>query len=129
MASAERPLSPHLQVYRWQITMALSILHRITGVGLGIGTILLAWWLIAAASGPEAFETVQWFMGSIIGRLILLGFTVALFYHLCNGVRHLFWDVGYGLDIPTMTRTGWIVIVATVVLTLVAWVAGYGMRG
>lgn len=129
MASApsNRPLSPHLQVYRWQITMSLSILHRVTGVGLGIGTLLIAWWLIAAAAGPEAFATAQGFMGSFFGRLILFGFTAALFYHLCNGIRHLAWDAGYGFAIPTMTRSGIAVLIAAGALTLLAWVAGYAM--
>lgn len=109
--------------------MALSILHRITGVGLGIGALLLAWWLIAAASGPDAFATAQAFMGSIIGRLLLFGFTLAFFLHLCNGVRHLVWDLGYGFDVPTAERSAWFVIVAAAVLTIIAWIAGYAMRG
>lgn len=129
MTSSNRPLSPHLQVYKPQITSVLSILHRITGVGLGLGTLLLAWWLIAAAAGPEAFATAQSFLGSIIGRLLLLGFTVALFYHLTNGIRHLVWDAGYGFELKTVTASGWTVTAATVVLTLIAWVAGYAMRG
>jgi succinate dehydrogenase / fumarate reductase, cytochrome b subunit len=129
MASSDRPLSPHLQIWRWNVTMALSILHRVTGVGLGLGTLLLAWWLIAAASGPEAFAAAQGFMGSIAGRLILLGFTAALFFHLCNGVRHLVWDAGYGFDVAVAERTAWLTVAATVLLTLVAWIAGYAMRG
>ena len=129
MAMSDRPLSPHLQIWRWNVTMALSILHRVSGVGLGLGSLLLAWWLIAAASGPEAFATVQGFIGSIIGRLVLFGFTVSLFFHLCNGVRHLVWDVGYGFDIKTAERSAWFVVAATVVLTLIAWIAGYAMRG
>ena len=128
MASQTRPLSPHLQVYKPQITSLLSILHRLTGVGLGLGMLLLAWWLIAAAVGPEAFEAAQGLVGSIIGRLILFGFTVAFFYHLANGIRHLAWDAGYGFELPSLTRSGWLVVAATVVLTVVAWVAGYAMR-
>jgi succinate dehydrogenase / fumarate reductase, cytochrome b subunit len=129
MASAERPLSPHLQIYKPQISSILSILHRITGAGLGIGLLLLAWWLIAAASGPDAFATVQGFIGSWLGRLILFGFTWALFYHLLNGIRHLGWDLLFGLDIPTMTKTGWAVVVGSVVLTILTWIAAYAMRG
>ena len=129
MATQDRPLSPHLQVYRPQITSMLSILHRITGVGLGVGTLLIAWWLIAAATGPAAFETAQAFIGSLFGRLILFGFTWALFYHLCNGIRHLIWDAGYGYDLDSVTKTGWLVVVASVVLTVLAWIAGYAMRG
>ena len=129
MATQDRPLSPHLQVYRPQITSMLSILHRITGVGLGVGTLLIAWWLIAAATGPAAFETAQACIGSLFGRLILFGFTWALFYHLCNGIRHLIWDAGYGYDLDSVTKTGWLVVVASVVLTVLAWIAGYAMRG
>jgi succinate dehydrogenase / fumarate reductase cytochrome b subunit len=129
MASQNRPLSPHLQVYKPQISSVLSILHRLAGIGLGLGAVLLAWWLIAAASGPEAFAAVQAFLGSILGRLLLFGFSVALFYHLSNGIRHLVWDAGYGFELPVMAKSGWAVVVATGVLTLVAWFAGYAMRG
>lgn len=129
MATSDRPLSPHLQVYRWQITMTLSILHRVSGVGLGVGTLLLAWWIIAAALGQPAFETVQGFIGSWFGRLILFGFTGALFYHLCNGIRHLVWDAGHGFDIPTMTKSGWAVVVIAAGLTLLSWILGYSMMG
>ena len=129
MISSNRPLSPHLQVYRPQITSTLSILHRITGIALAVGTLLLTWWLVAAAAGPEAFATAQGFIGSILGRLLLFGWSVALFYHLCNGIRHLVWDAGYGFEIETTTRSGWTVVAATAVLTLVAWIAGYFMMG
>lgn len=129
MATSERPLSPHLQIWRWNVTMALSIAHRATGVGLGLGALLLAWWLIAAASGPDAFAVVQGFLGSIVGRLVLLGFTASLFFHLCNGVRHLVWDAGYGFEMATAERSAWLTIAATAVLTLLAWIAGYAMRG
>ena len=129
MAFENRPLSPHLQVYKPQITSVLSILHRFTGVGLGLGTVLLAWWLIAAAAGPEAFATAQAIIGSILGRLILFGFTVALFYHLCNGIRHLVWDAGYGFELDTVSKSGWAVLAGTVVLTALTWIAGYAMRG
>ena len=122
MASQTRPLSPHLQVYKPQITSLLSILHRMTGVGLSLGMLLLAGWLIAAALGPEAFEVAQSLVGSIIGRLILFGFTVAFFYHLSNGIRHLVWDAGYGFELASLTRSGWLVVAATVVLTLIATV-------
>lgn len=129
MISPNRPLSPHLQVYRPQITSTLSILHRLTGLALAVGTLLLTWWLVAAAAGPEAFATAQGFIGSILGRLLLFGWTVALFYHLCNGIRHLVWDAGYGFEIETTTRSGWAVVIATAALTLVAWIAGYLMMG
>lgn len=130
MAQAEsRPLSPHLQVYRWTITMASSILHRGTGAALGAGTLLLAWWLLAAATGPDAFEVVQDFMASIIGRLILFGFTWSLMFHFLNGIRHLAWDTGKGFELKTATTTGWLVFVGSVVLTLVAWWLGYQAMG
>ncbi len=127
MADVQRPLSPHLQVYRWQITNTLSILHRLTGVGLGIGTIALTWWLVAAAAGPDYYAMVVDWLTSWLGRLVMLGFTWALFYHLCNGIRHLFWDAGRGFELDTVNRTGWAVVVLSVVLTLVAWIAAYSM--
>jgi succinate dehydrogenase / fumarate reductase cytochrome b subunit len=129
MANVQRPISPHLQIYRWQISSVLSILHRITGAALGVGSLLLAWWLVATASVPHAFAIVQGFIGSILGQLILLGFSWALFFHLCNGIRHLFWDAGYGFDLPTVDKTGWAVVIASVVLTILAWILGYSMRG
>ena len=124
MRSADRPLSPHLQVYRWQLTSVLSILHRAAGLVLSAGTILLVWWLVAAASGPEAYEGVQEFLGSWLGLLLLFGWTASLFYHLCNGIRHLVWDTGHALDLGSTYRGGWVVVAATAVLTLAAWVAG-----
>lgn len=126
MAAGNRPLSPHLQVYRWQITMALSILHRLSGVGLCLGLLLLTWWLAAAAVGADYFNYVHAIMGSIIGRVILLGFTASLFFHLCNGIRHLVWDAGYGFEIGTTQKSGWLVLVATVVLTVGTFLIGYG---
>jgi len=125
MANVERPLSPHLQIYRWPITMVLSILHRITGIGLGLGTLLLAWWLAAAAAGPDYYTTAQAVLGSWLGRLILFGFTWSLFLHLCNGIRHLFWDMGYGYEVKLANRTGWATLVASLVLTLLAWILAY----
>jgi len=127
MARPQRPLSPHLQIYRWQFTMTLSILHRITGVGLGIGSLLLVYWLTAAASGPAAFASAQAFIGSWFGILILFGFSVALFYHLANGIRHLFWDAGRGFELKTAYASALAVLAATAVLTVLAWVIGLGM--
>ena len=127
MARPQRPLSPHLQIYRWQFTMTLSILHRITGVGLGIGSLLLVYWLTAAASGPAAFASAQAFIGSWFGILILFGFSVALFYHLSNGIRHLFWDAGRGFELKTAYASALAVLAATAVLTVLAWVIGLGM--
>jgi succinate dehydrogenase / fumarate reductase cytochrome b subunit len=126
---SNRPLSPHLQVYRPQITSMLSILHRITGIALAVGTLLLTYWLVAAASGPQAFADAQGLIGSLIGQLMLFGWTFALFFHLCNGIRHLVWDAGYGFEIETAVRSGWMVVGASVVLTLVSWALGYAMMG
>ena len=128
MPSDSRPLSPHLQVYRWQMTMALSILHRLSGVGLALGLILLTWWLVAAASGASYFDYVHMVMTSLIGRVIMFGFTLALFLHMCNGIRHLFWDAGYGFEIETARKNSWLVLVAAVVLTLAVFFIGYGAR-
>lgn len=124
MDARKRPLSPHLQIYRWQITNSLSILHRMTGVALSVGTLLLLYWLAAAATGPAAFATAQAVVGSWIGRLLLFGWSIALFYHLCNGLRHLAWDAGYGFSLPSVTKSGMAVLGATAVLTLAAWIAG-----
>lgn len=119
-----RPLSPHLQIYKPQITSVLSILHRATGIVLGIGTLLLTYWLVAAAAGPEAYALAQAIIGSWFGLLCLFGWTAALFYHLCNGIRHLFWDAGYGYELETVDKSGWMVLIATGVLTILAWLIG-----
>lgn len=127
MSSAKRPLSPHLQVYRPQLTSILSITHRLSGVALSVGTLLLVYWLAAAAAGPEAFESAQSFVGSFLGRLLLFGWTIGLFFHLCNGIRHLFWDVGLGFELDDVYRSGWTVVAATAVLSLMTWIVGYGV--
>jgi succinate dehydrogenase / fumarate reductase cytochrome b subunit len=127
MSSAKRPLSPHLQVYRPQLTSVLSITHRMCGVALGVGTLLLVYWLAAAAAGPEAFESAQSFVGSFLGRILLFGWTIGLFFHLCNGIRHLFWDIGLGFELDDVYRSGWTVVVAAAVLSLVTWVVGYSV--
>ena len=129
MAQVERPLSPHIQIYKPQISSVLSILHRLTGIALAVGTLLLTWWLTAAAYSPAAFSHVQGFMASWFGQLILLGFTFAFFYHLSNGIRHMFWDIGKGFSLDAMNRSGWMVIVASVSLTALAWIWGYSMGG
>jgi succinate dehydrogenase / fumarate reductase, cytochrome b subunit len=121
MASSSRPLSPHLQVYKPQLTTTLSILHRITGVALSAGSALLVLWLLAAAGTRAQFETVQSLISSWPGQLLLLGWTFALFYHLCNGIRHLAWDCGWGLDLKRTYATGWTVVAVSVLLTALAW--------
>jgi succinate dehydrogenase / fumarate reductase cytochrome b subunit len=119
----ERPLSPFMFPvwYRFQITSALSILHRLTGIGLVVGSILLVWWLVAVARGGELFAATHAFIASPIGILLLFLWSVAFFYHLCSGVRHLAWDAGYGFEIRDAYRNGYAVIAATVLLTLVSW--------
>ena len=121
MTPAQRPLSPHLQVYRWQLTSVMSILHRATGIALSLGAILLVWWLGAASDGPEPYAAVQRFLGSWIGLLLLFGWSLALFYHLCNGIRHLAWDAGYGFELRQAYHSGYAVLAATAVLTVLAW--------
>ena len=124
MRQAGRPLSPHLQIYKPQITSVLSILHRFTGLALSVGTLPLVWWLLAAAAGPASYARAQAFFGSWLGVLLLIVWAYALFFHLCNGIRHLVWDAGRGLDIATTYTTGWAVVAASAGLTLVAVVAG-----
>jgi succinate dehydrogenase / fumarate reductase cytochrome b subunit len=117
-----RPLSPHLQVYDMlQMTSALSISHRITGVAWSIGAVVMVWWLVAAASGPAAFGAVQWFLGSFLGILFLMGLTATAWFHTLAGIRHLAWDAGYGYDMPTVYRSGRALLVATAVLTALTW--------
>jgi succinate dehydrogenase / fumarate reductase cytochrome b subunit len=116
-----RPLSPHLQIYRPQITSVLSIVHRMTGVGLTLGAVLVVWWLLAAATGPEYFAIVDGLLTSWIGLLVLLGSTWALAYHLLNGIRHLVWDMGYGYELETVDRSGIAVLIGSGVLTVLLW--------
>ncbi len=116
-----RPLSPHLQIYRPQLTSVLSIFHRTTGVGLALGAVLVVWWLIAAATGPEYFAIVDGLLTSWIGLLVLLGMTWALAYHLLNGIRHLVWDIGHGYEIETVERSGIAVAIGSGVLTVLLW--------
>jgi succinate dehydrogenase / fumarate reductase cytochrome b subunit len=129
MSNQDRPLSPHLLMYRPQLTSVLSITHRMTGVGLTAGTLLLVYWLVAAAAGEAAFETARGVIGSFIGRLFLFGWSFALFYHLCNGIRHMLWDLGYCLELPALYRSGWVMLAAAVALTLASWIAGYAAMG
>jgi succinate dehydrogenase / fumarate reductase cytochrome b subunit len=123
MAQASRPLSPHLQIYRWYLTMALSIAHRVTGAGLAVGLVLLAWWLMALAGGADSFATVQAVMDNFFGGLILFGFTLFFFFHALNGIRHLVWDLGYNLEKAAAFQSGVVVLAGTVILTLVTWIA------
>lgn len=127
MSNRPRPLSPHLQVYRWQLTMVMSILHRASGVVLTIGAFALAWWLLAVAAGGESYDTAAACLASPLGRIALFGFSLALVYHLLNGIRHLLWDAGWGLEIPEVYRSGYAVAGLTVVLTAAIWIVA--LRG
>lgn len=127
MATRERPLSPHLQVYRWQITMTMSILHRATGVALTIGAFGLAWWLLAVAAGGDAYAQASACLASPFGQFVLFAFSAALVYHLLNGIRHLLWDAGWGFEIPEFYASGWAVVALTVVLTAAIWIAAKGV--
>ena len=124
MTSSNRPLSPHLQVYRPQLTSILSITHRATGIALSFGIILLIAWILATAAGENYFNTVNSITTSWFGKLVLVGFTWALFYHLCNGVRHLFWDAGFGFELSTVYKSGYATVGSSVLLTAAAWIIG-----
>lgn len=126
MAQRERPLSPHLQVYRWQITMVMSILHRVSGIVLTLGAFGLAWWLLAMAAGGEQAAFAAACLGSPFGRVALFGFSLALVYHLLNGIRHLLWDIGWGYEIPELYKSGYIVAALTVVFTALIWIVALG---
>jgi succinate dehydrogenase / fumarate reductase, cytochrome b subunit len=128
-ARAERPLSPHLQIYRPMLTMMMSIVHRITGAGLYFGTLLVAWWLIAAGSGPDAYAKVEWFMSTLIGRLVLFGYTWALIHHMLGGIRHLIWDTGRGFgpnEREWLVRAG---LAGSIGFTILLWIVGYLLMG
>ena len=121
----QRPLSPHLQVYRPQITSVLSILHRATGIALSAGTLLLVWWLVAAAAGAARYAAVSHFVRSPIGLLLLLGWTASFWYHFLAGLRHMAWDAGWGIELPQVHRTGRAVVAATAVLTVLTWLVAF----
>lgn len=123
-----RPLSPHLQIYKPIPTMVMSIMHRITGGALYFGTLLVLWWLVAAASGEAYFSWVSWFMGTLIGKLILFGYTWALVHHMLGGLRHFMWDLGYGFDKDFSTKLAKAMPVASICLTVLIWVIGYVVR-
>ncbi len=124
-----RPLSPHLQIYKPMLTMMMSIVHRITGAALYAGTLLLVWWLIAAAAGPNAYASVQWFMETLIGRLVLFGYTWALIHHALGGIRHFVWDLGYGFGPNEREWMTAATLVGSIVLTIVLWIVGYLIMG
>ena len=126
---AHRPLSPFVTIFRWPVTMATSIIHRITGVALAAGTLLLAWWLIAASNGPETYEFFTDAATGPVGQLVLFGFPWALSFHAANGIRHLAWDLGYGFELSTANKTGILVFVLSFLIAVgffaLAW-SGHG---
>ena len=127
MPSDERPLSPHIQIYRPQLTSVLSITHRLTGVALSAGSPMLVLWLLAAVAGPQSYSAFHGFLASWIGLVLLLGWTFSLFFHLCNGIRHLFWDAGYGFELKSIYASGWTVVATSAVMTLVAWILSFSV--
>lgn len=129
MANRERPTSPHLQIYRWQVQMATSIIHRTTGVILFVGSLIVAWALVSLAAGPEAWAKVVACAKSPLGFLILFGWTWALSFHLINGIRHLVQDAGYGYRVETFIRSSWISVFGSLVLTALIWVVAMMQRG
>ncbi|HAA92784.1 MAG TPA: succinate dehydrogenase, cytochrome b556 subunit [Rhodospirillaceae bacterium] len=126
MASNDRPLSPHLQIYRWQWTMALSILHRATGVALSAGAVLLAGWLMTLAMGSAEFDILMGILTSIPGQICMIGWTWSIFYHLGSGIRHLFWDAGKGYSLPVAQISGYVVVGQSIVLTAAVWFGWLG---
>lgn len=128
MATDNRPLSPHISIYRWQISMTMSILHRLTGIWLALGSLALVYWLIAAAAGPDVYAVSQALFASWFGQIIMWTWAFSLFYHLCNGIRHLFWDAGQGFKIRTFYITGYSVWVISCVLTALAILFAYLYR-
>jgi len=125
--NAGRPLSPHLQIYKRTLTMMMSIVHRVTGAALYAGTLLLVWWLSAAATSDAYFAMVQAVFGSWIGQLVLFGFTWALVHHTAGGIRHLIWDTGRGFDLPTAEASARITLASSIIITILLWVLGYGV--
>jgi len=124
-----RPLSPHLQVYRWPVTMATSIIHRTTGLALVAGTLMVTWWLLATAMGPVQYDTFSRAARSLIGQLVLFGFVWSLAFHLFNGIRHLVWDLGFGFAVPTANRTGVLVIILSLLAATGAFAYAYAAKG
>ena len=128
MADHSRPLSPHLQIYRWSWTMAMSIFHRATGTALYAGTLLLAVWLVAAASGKASFDTAQWLAASWVGRLVLFGYTFALMHHMVGGLRHFVWDLGHGYDAQQRMNMARLTLFVSAPLTVLIWIVAYAVR-
>ena len=127
MNDSKNPLSPHLQIYRWQISSLVSITHRITGILNLLGLIFICAWISAAGIGENLFECFSVFSKSFVGEFILIGFTWSMSYHLLSGIRHFFWDLGYGYEIKTANLSGMIVILGALILTIILWMIGKGL--
>lgn len=125
MVRDTRPLSPSLQIYRPQLTSVLSITHRLSGIVLSAGAVVLVVWIMAASAGPRAYALVDGLLGSPLGLAALIAWTFCLFFHLCNGVRHLLWDAGYGFELRTIYASGWTVVAVSLLLTVTAWTLGF----
>lgn len=121
MADTQRPLSPHMGIYKWQVQMVTSIVHRATGIALSVGTLLVLWGVFSLASGEDSYNQFKTCLGSPIGMVLMIGWSWALFFHLCNGIRHLIQDGGMGYDIPQFVRSSWLSIIGSVVLTIIVW--------
>lgn len=121
MSKSERPLSPHISIYRWPITMLLSILHRATGLAMAVGLVVFALWLSNAAAGASAYTEFSELMSTLVGRLLLIGWSFAFFFHLANGIRHLFWDVGRGLERHQANASAWFVLLTAIILSAALW--------
>ena len=129
MANGDRPLSPHLGIYRWEISNSLSILHRMTGVMLSAGALLLVAWLVSVVAGEDPYSSLNAWLSSLLGRLMLFGWTFCFFFHLGNGIRHMFWDVGYGFEKQRARMTGWMVVTFSTAMTLIFWAYVLGRGG
>jgi succinate dehydrogenase / fumarate reductase cytochrome b subunit len=123
-STVRRPLSPHLQIYKPQMTSTLSILNRLSGIATSVGTLLMVWWLVASAGSPGAYATMMGFVDSFFGFILLFGWTLSLVYHFIGGLRHLAWDAGYGYELPQVYASGWAAIIATGVITVLIWIIG-----
>ena len=129
MRDDQRPLSPHLQIYKLPLAALLSISHRATGVFLSVGTLILIYWLVCLAAGPQQFATIQGWLGSLLGQAFLFAWSASLYFHLCNGIRHLFWDVGYGFDKAKVEKTNVMVVGSAVAMTIATWLISYAVIG
>ncbi|MGV6802207.1 MAG: succinate dehydrogenase, cytochrome b556 subunit [bacterium] len=127
--TSPRPLSPHLQIWGWTVSMAASIIHRATGIAMAVGTLLIAAWLASAALGPQAYQLIQGIFASIFGKIILFAYSWAISFHMLNGLRYLFWDAGYGFEKKTASNTAWASFIGSMVLTALIWAGATYLQG